>query len=37
MTRTAIRTNIQRGSEVILVTIGQATHAMITPMIVSLL
>jgi hypothetical protein len=36
VTRMARRKNSQRGAELILVTIGQATHAMITPVTVSL-
>ncbi len=36
VTSTAIRKNIQRGDDEIRVTTGQATEAMITPMVVSL-
>jgi hypothetical protein len=36
MTAIAIRKNSQRGAELILVTIGQATHAISTPMTLSL-
>ena len=37
MTAIAIRKNNHRGSELILVTIGHAAHAISTPMMVSLL